>query len=281
MFIKKHFAQRLLFKLTPMRLSVIAACLIAGLGNPALGAEGRESVREHVEVVAVGDRLEMRLADGRMVVMPTLEPQRASAVEPERDKAVAAQVLALVQGKTLTLQPLGATDRWGRVPARLFLPDAEDSVDELLLAAGLAMRAAVAAPESARRAEDAAREAGVGLWADPAFHALTPNRPQDFSGREGALSLVEGQVGSIGRTRTRIYLNFGGWGGFYASVAQRNWPAFERAGFSETSLRNRKLRLRGIVDLDRAPHMELFHPEQIEFMDEPPRAAAQPSDPKF
>jgi hypothetical protein len=108
---------------------------------------------------------------------------------------------------------------------------------------------------------------------------LAADRPQDFVGRDGVLTLVEGRVASVGRTSARLYLNFGAFGGFYATIAKRHMQAFERAGFSEAGLRKRKLRLRGVVELTRGPHMELFHPEQIESMDEPPDPNA--SGPKF
>ncbi|MBB4199700.1 endonuclease YncB(thermonuclease family) [Rhodoblastus sphagnicola] len=264
-------------------LIVVLTCLIAGSASPAAGAACPDVKRERVEVVSVGDRLDILLADGRLIAFPALEPPRASPAEPERVRTTTAQVQALLQGKIVFLQPLGAADRWGRVPARLFLPDQDEPVDELLLGAGLAMRGAGAAPceDDARAAENAARDAALGLWADPAFAVLAADRPQDFAGRDGVLAVVEGRIASIGRTPPRTYLNFGAWGGFHASIAKRNWPAFERAGFSEANLRAGKLRLRGIVDLERGPHMELFHPEQIEFMDEPPRDAAKASDRKF
>jgi hypothetical protein len=199
-------------------------------------------------------------------------------------RTTAAQVHSLLADKVLALQPLGVADRWGRAPARLFLPDMDESLDEILLGAGLAQRGAGAAPclEAARLAEDAARAAGLGVWSDPAFAALSAEKPEDFAARDGALAVVEGRVASIGRTSPRLYLNFGaGRGGFFATIARRNWPAFERAGFSEAGLRSRKLRVRGIVESGAGPHMELFHPEQIEFMDDSSRDAVKSFDPKF
>ena len=288
LFTEKHFARRRACNFAPMRLFVVlAASLIAGSGHPsaagALSAACPDGKRERVIAVSVGDRLDILLADGRLIYFPTLEPPRASAAAPDRVGATAAQVQALLEGKTLALQSFGVPDRWGRLPARLFLPDQDESVDEILLGAGLAMRGAGVAPcvQRARAAEDAARAAAVGLWADPAFGVLAADRPQDFVGRDGALVLVEGRVASIHRTPPRLYLNFGAWGGFYATIARQNWQAFERAGFSEDGLRRGALRLRGVVDLENRPHMELFHPEQIEFMDEPPLDAAKSANPKF
>ena len=263
-----------------MRLALAACLIVAPFGIfAALGANCPAGNREPVEVVSVGDRLDFRLADGRLIYFPALEPPRASPADPDRVASTAAQIHALLQGKALVLQPLGVADRWGRVPALLFLPDQDESVDEILIGAGLAMRGPGVAPcdKRARLAEAAARAAGVGLWSDPAFAVLAANRPQDFAGREGTLTLVEGQIASIGRTSARLYLNFGDFGGFYATIAKRNLQAFQRAGFSEAGLRKRQLRLRGVVELTRGPHMELFHPEQIESMDDPPDANASGS----
>jgi endonuclease YncB( thermonuclease family) len=265
-----------------MRRFLLLAAILPIAGS-AWGFDCQMGRRERVEAVSVGDRLDILLADGRLVAFPDIEPPRASPAEPDRVRATAAQLLALLKGKSLLMQPLGLADRWGRVPARLFLPDQAEPVDELLLGAGLVLRAAAPAPcdAAAGAAEDAARAAGAGLWSDPAFAVLSAERPQDFAAREGELALVEGRVASVGRTFARIYLNFSKWGGFFATVARRKWPTFERAGFSEAALRSRKLRLRGIVELGKGPHMELFHPGQIEFMDEPPPKAAKSPDPKL
>lgn len=260
-----------------MRL-VLAACLTVLRLSAAAGAECPAGQREPVEVTSVGDRLDIRLVDGRLVYFSALEPPRASPAQPDRAAAIADQTQAFLHGKTLFLQKLGPPDRWGRLPALLFLPDQDETVDEILVGAGLAMRGIGAAPcdSGVRRAEAAARAARVGLWADPAFAVLAAERTQDFAGRAGVLTLVEGRVASIGRTSARLYLNFGAFGGFYATIGKRHIQAFERAGFSETALRKGKLRLRGVVELTRGPHMELFHPDQIESMDEPPDAKPGP-----
>jgi endonuclease YncB( thermonuclease family) len=265
-------------------MRLFAALAVSLIASSVCAADCPAGAREPVRAVSVGDRLEILLGDGRLVYFPALEPPRASAAEPDRVRATAAQVQALLADKVLMLQKLGVVDRWGRAPVRLFLPDMDESLDEILLGAGLAQRGAGVAPcpEGGRIAEEAARAAGLGVWSDPAFAVLSGERPEDFAAREGALAVVEGRVASIGRTVGRLYLNFGaGRGGFFATIARRNWLAFERTGFSESSLRSRKLRLRGIVESGAGPHMELFHPEQIEFMDEPPQDAAKAFDPKF
>jgi hypothetical protein len=43
---------------------------------------------------------------------------------------------------------------------------------------------------------------------------------------------------------------------------------FDRAGLGEKDLLHQRIRARGVVEIGAAPQIELFHPEQIEFMEE-------------
>jgi hypothetical protein len=81
--------------------------------------------------------------------------------------------------------------------------------------------------------------------------------------------LVEGRVASIGHTAPRLYLNFGlGRGGFSLTIARRQLALFDRAGLPEKNLLHQLIRVRGVVEIGAAPQIELFHPEQIEFMED-------------
>jgi hypothetical protein len=232
-----------------------------------------------VRVESVSDRLDLLLADGRLVHFPTLEPPRASAAAPQWPHEVAAELASLLQGRLLRLAALGPIDRWSRLPVRLFIEGSDESADETLAAAGLAM--ASADPGLCGRgvlaAEAQARAARLGLWADPAFAALDPDDRAAFSSRAGSLVIVEGLVRSVGHAGARTYLNLGaGRGGVALVVVKRNLPAFERAGLSPRNLQNRRVRVRGVVEIGAAPQIELFHPGQIEFMDgAPPAGEAQ------
>jgi hypothetical protein len=232
---------------------------------------------EGLRLEAVSPQLDLFLSDGRRIHFPALEPPRASAFEPERPQSVAKEIKALLADKPLAVRPLGPPDRWGRVPARLFVAGESESLDETLAAAGLAMATAATAPcaEKVRAAEAEARAARVGLWADPAFAVLAADQPQDYSARAGALALAEGKVRSIGRTAPRLYLNLGArYGGLALTISRRNLPAFERAGLTEATLRDRNVRARGVLEIRTGPQIELFHPGQIEFMDETAPQAA-------
>jgi micrococcal nuclease len=221
----------------------------------------------------VDERLDIVLSDGRLIYFPSLEPPRATPDAPERPGKVAGELTAFLAGKTLRLSSLGGPDRWGRVPARLYVEGESESADEALAAAGLVMASANpgVCGGGVLAAESAAREAKLGIWADPAYALLAPDDPA-VSSRAGILTIVEGRIRSASHGSARTWLNFAGRrGGVSLVVARRNLQALEQAGFSTKNLVNRRIRARGVVEIGTAPQIELFHPAQIEFIEEPPR----------
>ena len=253
-------------------LALFAA--MAALFVPNCAAERFDcgsAARENVRLVSVGERFDMNLADGRAITFPTLEPPRPTSAAPERPHEVAAELTSLLIGQNLTLQKLAGPDRWGRIPARLFLAGEDESVDQILAATGLAMASveAGACGANVRAAEAAARAEKLGIWADADFALLSGDERRDFSVRSGTVALVEGRVSSIGHTEPRLYLNFGGGrGGLSLTIARRNQSLFERAGLTEANLLHKTLRARGVLEIGAGPHIELFHPNQIEFMED-------------
>jgi hypothetical protein len=206
-----------------------------------------------------------------MVYFPTVEPPRATAAAPDRPRNVAAELASLLAGKTLSLQKLGASDRWGRIPASLLIESGQQPVDELLAAAGLVMASAESGACGAklfRAAETLARDEALGIWSDPAYAVITAENTPDLTGQAGALVLVEGQVASIGHTAPRLFLNFGARRNVSLTIAKRNQPAFERAGLTEKSLLHKHIRARGVLEIGASPQIELFHPDQIESIED-------------
>ncbi|MDI4642693.1 thermonuclease family protein [Rhodoblastus acidophilus] len=224
----------------------------------------------------VDARLDIVFADGRVIYFPSIEPPRATPAEPGLPQEVARQLTSLLRDGTLRMQVLGAADRWGRVPARLFIADSRESTDETLVAAGLAMVSADpgACAEGPKAAEAEARAAKLGIWADPAFAVLSGDDAAAFVSRGGTLAIVEGRIRSIGHGFSRTYLNFAGRRGAALVISKRSRRAFERAGFDEKSLKGRRVRARGVVEIGASPQIQLFHPGQIEFMEEASQAGA-------
>ncbi len=272
---RRSYRQRVVMPLVSRFFAVLAvlAALAPGLAEAASCASSAPG--EKVRLVSVGVRLDIVLADGRVIYFPTIEPPRATAAEPDAPQDVVRQLTALLQDKSLILQRLGAADRWGRIPARLSIDGESEAVDETLIAAGLAMVSADpgACGLNVKAAETAARAARAGIWSDPAFAVLTAEDLTVFPPRAGTLAIVEGRARSFGHGFSRTYINLGDRRGSVTLViAKRYRPAFDRAGFDEKSLANRRIRARGVVEMGGAPQIDLFHPAQIEFMEEAPRA---------
>lgn len=233
------------------------------------------AARDRAQLDRVGERLDIVLIGGRQLYFPSVETPRATPAAPDRPMDVASELTSLLRGHMLFVLPLGAEDRWGRIPARLFVESATESADETLVAAGLVMASVDPGLCGAgvKAAETEARAAGLGVWADSAFAVLSGDDPAPFMARAGTLTIVEGRIRSIGHSFGRTYLNFAARrGGAALVVARRNLPAFERAGLGEKSLLNRQVRARGVVEIGAAPQIELFHPGQIEFIQEAPQA---------
>lgn len=258
------------------RLAALAAILLI-TAAPRIGrAAGRFSCDasgspESVRFSSVNEKLDLFLGDGRMIYFPTIEPPRATPAAPERPKDVATELTSLLAGKALSLQKLGAPDRWGRIPASLLVEGEQQPVDELLAASGLVMASAelgACGASSVRAAEAFARADRLGVWSDPAYAVISAENTPELSGRAGALALVEGRVASIGHTAPRLYLNFGARRNVSLTIAKRNRQAFERAGLTEKSLLHKQIRARGVLEIGASPQIELFHPDQIEAIED-------------
>jgi Staphylococcal nuclease homologue len=171
-----------------------------------------------------------------------------------------------------------ATDRYGRIVAFAYT---ERDGDELfvqgeLIAAGFARvgdqvgSRACAAALLAR--ENAAREARLGLWADPYYDLLDAETPADVLVHKGQFALVEGHVVSVRQSGATIYVNFGPhWSeDFAVTVRKRNERSFAAAGLDLQSLAGRSVIVRGFIEACGtwgSPSIEATRPEQIETAD--------------
>ena len=131
-----------------------------------------------------------------------------------------------------------ASDRYGRIVAYAYT---ERDGDELfvqgeLVAAGLArvgdrIGSRACAAELLKR-ENAARAAGLGLWANPYYAVLDAGTPADVLAQRGRFALVEGEVVSVRESGATIYVNFGRrWSeDFSVTILKRNERNFAAAG---------------------------------------------------
>jgi endonuclease YncB( thermonuclease family) len=199
--------------------------------------------------------------------------------------AVARDALAtLLTGAQVILRRAEfASDRYGRLLAYVDIagPPAPRSAQAELLAQGFARVGDLVgerdcAAELLRR-EKAARQAKLGLWADPYYDPLRADKPAEILARRGRFALVEGDVVSVHGSGTTIYVNFGRhWSeDFAVTIRKRNERKFAAAGVDVHGLAGRRVRVRGFIEARggfadspwRAPWIEAARPEQIEKVD--------------
>lgn len=191
------------------------------------------------------------LADGRAL--------RLVGLAPRKDEAEArrfAEAVAVWSGRELKLVALPASDRWGRLPARLLAPGrgAGDTADDIA-AALLRGGAATFLPEPGqdgcnallRAALPAAPRSGpVPMGGEPVVdgHDLAALRAH-----EGQIILLEGRVASVGERSRYTYLNFSRGRGEAASVmmSRQLWRELQQGGWTSKTLGGKRLRARGIL----------------------------------
>ncbi|MGX5733621.1 hypothetical protein [Bosea thiooxidans] len=195
---------------------------------------------------AAGDPV---LADGRNLRLVGLAP-RQDAAEAQRFRAA----LAPFRDRTLELVLAGERDRWGRWPARLYLPaDAPGGTRQdlalLLQRDGAAMP--LAEPASLGCVETAApnRQAATSTHPIVASIAVDGHDLAAVKAQEGRYVRLEGRIASVGERSQRTYLNFSRRPGEAASIvlSRSLWRELKGAGWTAASLGGKRLRAYGVL----------------------------------
>ncbi|MBV8849720.1 MAG: thermonuclease family protein [Methylobacteriaceae bacterium] len=275
----------------PLRL---AACILlaathvsrahaASLVPPDSGPCSLENTAR-ATITKIEPDLDVALSDGRILSLAGLDPPGGTQEHPHLAADAREKLAAWLEGREVAVRALAdKPNRFGRVPARLFAappgasgappPVAEIGLAEATLDAGLARYRPDAAAHLCRDrllgAESEAREAKIGLWADPAYAILPAGDRSAFADPRKGMVLVEGVVTSVGETASRLYLNFGPRRGsdFAMTLPKRDVSAFETAGIKPRELVGRRLRARGLLDTAFGPQLEISHPDAVELLD--------------
>ena len=256
------------------RADVWLGLIVAGLGFafPAFGECGRPAGK--VEVVAVDERLDIGLADGRFIKLAGLDMP-----EPERGgpsaRAARAFLLRRLVGREAELDLLAdGTDRWGRTLADLSPPAAQRDPAESAASALLRAGYARVWPEFETRAcaayrlalEDRARRDSLGIWADPEYAVISSFDAAGLARRDGQFVVLEGRVRRVGFGRSRLYLDLAPRDGPTIVVARRLEKAFANAGRPIDALVGQTIRARGVLDDRFGPRLEVGEPAMIEVL---------------
>lgn len=226
-------------------------------------------------VINVVDPHTLLLKDGRTIALTGLDYPDFTPPE-SGDYAYAAQTILkdLLVGQNVRVYQSKSTksgriNRMGHDFAHLVLANNGVWVQELILSLGLArVRPTLSHPEMVRAmlfAENMARVAQKGVWADEKFGLQTPDSIQSLG---DGYHIVEGTIRSVATVKNTLYLNFGDrWqNDFTIAIAAGDRRYFTKSGIDLQQLGNRTVRARGWVRDYNGPYMEIERPEAMEII---------------
>lgn len=268
-----------------LTLTLLSSVVFARAGDLSLAAPetGPCSLEEAIPVTVaqIDSDFDILLDDGRRVTLAGVEFPQSAADAPNMRANALRRLSDWLDGKQAFLAVLAQnSDRWGRIPARLFASGQGDdapltSVGETLLAEGHARfrpdRLAAPCAKSYLDAEQAARSKKNGLWGAGAYATVDAKNIGSAFNVKGMI-VAEGVITSVGDAGRLIYLNFGPRRGvdFAAVILKRDSGTFERAGMSPRRLSGRRVRVRGLIETRFGPRMEIASMAEIELVDGPP-----------
>lgn len=228
------------------------------------------------KLVPIGTGHIRAVIDGRTAALTDGRELRLLGIEVTEQAKPALEQRVL--GREVGLFKLGADgDRYGRIMAIITVPPEtgiEHSVQKALLAEGNARVSANIGDRNCAAAllsaENAARKAGLGLWADPSYVMRQAGNPEGILAVRGRFAVVEGKVVSVREAGGTIYVNFGRrWSeDFTVTVNKRDERKFAAEGLDLKKLEGRTVRIRGVIEERGGPWIEAAHPAQIEIAEQ-------------
>jgi endonuclease YncB( thermonuclease family) len=253
--------------------AALAAVIVA---SPCFAACGRPAGR--VEAVAVDERLDIELSDGRIVRLGGLDAPNAERGAPDIANGAREFLSERLLGRDADLiQLAGGTDRWGRTVADLVVADRRDGFAGSTAAALLTAGYARVRPEFETRGcaperlaiEAEARQAGLGIWRDPQFAVIQSSNSAELRRWARRFVVVEGMVRRVGFARSRIYLELVPRDGPTIVVARKLETALAREGRPVAAMVGQTIRARGALDDRFGPRIEVADPTMIEIARRP------------
>lgn len=245
----------------PITLFIAASLLFASYGAAHAGACQLEAQGEG-RVADIVDARTLRLDDGREV--------RLTGIEPVANTKQA--LTAALVGRDVTLHGTDDTpDRYGRQPALVYVAGSDTPVQSLLLVQGAALVSGEISDKDCAAAlfaaEAEARGAKKGNWVDPSA-IKNAESPDDILAGIGRFVVVEGKILSVRQAGATTYLNFSrNWTrGFAVTISRRMVAAFESAGITPKSLENRRIRVRGWIEGNTGPRIDVLRVGQVELL---------------
>jgi endonuclease YncB( thermonuclease family) len=242
----------------------------------------------HATVAAVDERLELTLADGRVLRLAGLEAVGPSPNDPDLGLRARNWLAAWLENQDILYETLDARpDRWGRYAAIVFAAPSSGGTELALAGESLTGQgfARVALDQSKNpcekrllQAEAAPRAAGLGLWSDPYYSIIAATDAAAFAEHAGSLILAEGRLTDVRDASARTTLFFGPHRRDHLAVTilQRNVKIFEAAGLHFHDLIGQTLRVRGLLETRFGPEIEVTNPSEVELVAGGPSETVKP-----
>jgi len=273
-----------------LRTILAGIFVLAVAGAAAAASPCDPQATETATLAEINDQGDLVLADGRALRLAGILMRQSTP--------------ALMRGRLdppteLRFRALaGEPDRWGRIDAQVLFPDESqgDAVQAVALGRGdrtvdlggeapytlqqwlvdlgeARVAPGLSSPEPSPAClrflfarEELARGAERGLWRDTATAIRSADDPDAILDDLGHFAVVEGTVTSVGDRKRMIYLNFGTeWTrDFTVTILKNSRTRLVRVGLDLAGLKGKRVRVRGLVEANRGPFIEVVAPEQIE-----------------
>ncbi|MGL4325266.1 MAG: thermonuclease family protein [Beijerinckiaceae bacterium] len=258
------------------RFQICLACAFIAF-SAAGGAQASNAclpekpVAAHVS--AVTDRGELRLSDGRLARLPGIDLGADTLPAPMWTRHLAS-LRTEMAGKDIVIDAgQGFEDRWGRITIHGRFVSETESLHHRLVGSGLARVLPTDSNEACQRGllrlEMTARSEKLGLWREPAMRVLAARETDALKALAGRYALVEGKVVSVNARPQRTYVNYGKYftRDFSVTISRRQRAVLEKAGISLSALKDKTVRVRGIIAGRLAPQIDVVSAAQIEVDD--------------
>jgi len=247
------------------------AAVFAILAGPAFAQDRVAGERGEVVDITASGGLIVAIVDGERLNVRLAGIRQPDEGEPLHSEAKdALSRLAADQNVALSYEGELRRDRYDRAVASVALPDGRDLATSLVTEGWAIVYTTPEARSGAANLlalEQATRDAGLGLWADPAYGVRSAD-PNTLALYLDSVQIVEGRVISVGQTRERVYLNFGFdyRSDFTVSIAAGDTDAFLDTGIDLADMQDRIVRVRGWLHRRNGPMIVVDHPERLEIV---------------
>lgn len=247
-----------------MGAAAAAPCSVAGATN--------------AKILSLDDHLDLTLADGQVLRLSHLEAAGPTPDDPDLGQRARDWLADWAGSKEISYVKLETRpDRWGRYAALLFTPRDSSGAPPISAGEALVLRGfARVVPDQQKNpcekqlllAEKTAREAGLGLWADPYYKIIPADDGAALHEHAANFVLAEGRLTEVRDSSARSTLFFGlrRRGHLVVTVLQRNVKIFEAAGLHFHGLIGQTLRVRGLLETRFGPEIEVANPSAVELV---------------